>query len=251
MKHPFISISIFISMLCIGIFSSGCHKPVKAPLELTDTFGTGSILIVEDNKPANIIRPGEITDTTFMIKKDSKIDFDWILRQLYDIQLIGRENLKYTDEMYDAKLLLRQWAKKYGVSYDIPTLNQNHDTIFIEETMITPYKLTYAFWKDLKNTSVYLIMPITIKTDPKAAYPSPMASLTKDFSDSPYYNLINTWQKDSLQLLQDEKESNYDFDLDLPYSTCISRVIVTPDSVKFDMIKLTLNDYFHSHWFID
>lgn len=238
-------------MLCMGVFSSGCHKPVKAPVEQNVALAKDSLLIAENNKPVNvnIIRPGEITDTTFMIKKDTIIDFDWILRQLYDIQLIGRENLKYTDEMYDAKLLLRQWAKKYGVSYDIPTLNQNHDTIFIEETMITPYKLTYAFWKDLKNTSVYLIMPSTIKENPNWVYPKPLAFLTRDFSDSPYYNLINTWQKDSLQLLQYEKESNYD--LDLPYSTCISRVIVTPDSVKFDVVKLTLNDYFHSHWFID
>lgn len=198
----------------------------------------------------NFIHDTESRDTTVKLKKDTIIDFDWILRKLYKIQRAGRESLSEKMDMYDCKLHLEQWTKERNKCYNKLVINQKHDTIFFEETIINLYKFTYTFWKDLKKTSLFYLEPKSLKEGDEYIFPSPLYCSRIDYSGSPYHDLIMTWQKDSL--LQNWEGFYSDVSDPEPASTCISRVIVTPDSVSIDMIKYPFRSHiFHRTWFID
>ena len=217
-----------------GCISNNKNSDSNNKTEINDTK-KDLLWYHEDNNSeigCNHIHSEEITDTLIRFKRDTVLDFQWIFRQLYAIQHIGRENHPYEDA-YIEKLLqyypLCEGDGRYincdsvnNFVRDIPT-----DTIFLQENIYKDNSYRIYFWHRLN--SVYTV---TMKKDRLWH----VVSFNAEENNTSQY--INSWRKKELKELgKHEISPNVKYDSN-PHSICATRIILTPDSVFMDMFKI-------------
>lgn len=187
-------------------------------------------LLISSTVPGGHIFRGEVLDTILRFKRDTIIDFQWVFRQLYPVQHIGRENHPYGDA-YIRKLLKYYPSEKQGRYINCDSVNNflkdvPNDTIFLKERINKENSYSIHFWHRLD--SVYTI---DLKRDRL------WHVITYNLEHSYLYKYTDLWMK---ALLKDlgcrELPPGKPETTDL-YSICATRIILTPDSVFMDMFK--------------
>ena len=217
-------VAILMTIACMLIMN---HNPVRSKKNKSERLNTsfgGSI------RYGNYISPTEIRDTTLRLKRDTIIDFQWIFRQLYPLQHIGRENIDCGDA-YIGKLLLYYTNEKHGRYINCDSINNYikdvpTDTIFLKETISQDNSYGIYFWHRLD--SVYTV---TMKKD--RLWHLVSFNAEKNYT----YRYIDLWMKALLKDLGRNELPPYPNKTTNPYSICATRIILTPDSVFMDMFK--------------
>lgn len=240
---------LFLPMAILFVFVSlsSCRKPTQTVNERQlvqnkqtnahqENVTTKSYLFqppaASDGQYMCCIRAGESRDTTVTIERDTIIDFNWIFRQLFKIQQVGREMVGPREEWYSGKFLKYFPSPSQGEYINRKEVNQfvnnpSQDTIFVDETISKDGSYKIYYWRNLKNFHYITLNGETRKWD----------VVSRDVSDVKVYNLINSWQKDTIlkygkNMMPPDGRWNSN-----PNSSCSSRIIITPDSVRIDMIK--------------
>lgn len=180
------------------------------------------------------ILDSESRDTTETIKRDTIIDFRWIIRQILGMQTKGRDIVPPTHELYNNKLIGTKffifdedtvcWQKINQFVDNPPT-----DTIFFIEEFFRIGKYRSFFWRDPKL--IYVCERI-LPNDGTTRWR--ITSLKEH--DRCDIDLVNRWQKDTLLKYGKDMMPGTHF-YSNARSHCASRVVLSPDSVRIDMIK--------------
>lgn len=186
--------------------------------------------------PSGHIYYGEVIDTLIKFKRDTVLDFQWVFRQLYPIQHIGRENHPYGDAYIEKLLQYFPLCEGDGRYINCDSVNNYlkdipHDTIFLKETISRDNSYRIYFWHRLD--SVYTVGMRRIGEIRIPRY----RVFSLNFERDSTYIYINSWRKKELKELgKHEISPNVKYDSN-PHSICATRIILTPDSVFMDMFK--------------
>lgn len=247
---------LFLSMLCIGCYSAGFASTKNG-----NSDSDSKIISRNDQYSHYIcyIHPGESRDTTVTMERDNATDFNHILRQIYDIQRIGRENMKDESDPYNWKFsVIKDYPDMRGDERNPFTINRDNDTIYVIEDIFghppsPSYYLEYG--RNFKNLNqLKVMMELFMDKDGKIFQPDPLRGIKAiDVSDREAYKMINSWQKDSLlkwgKSMMPPVDGGFNSN---PHSTCVSRIILSPDSARIDMIKYyKLYKLFYPHKYSD
>ena len=110
--------------------------------------------------PSGHIYYGEVIDTLIKFKRDTVLDFQWVFRQLYPIQHMGRENHPYGDAYIEKLLQYFPLCEGDGRYINCDSVNNYlkdipYDTIFLKETISRDNSYRIYFWHRLD--SVYTV----------------------------------------------------------------------------------------------
>lgn len=193
------------------------------------------------------IQAEEVTDTSFVLARDTAVTLPWIFDVIIPVQSIGRpEDLNFykiksyssyfgcnkTDSVDVLKAQGKSWIlQNKARPQDILDnfVDNDRDTIFIEERIREEGTYSYVFWKNPDN--VYDLMSYYGSLGKGSAYAKRCIRI-KSLRDSKETDFILSWEKDSLKEYGKNIPNNSN-----PSSVCVTRAILTPDSVKIDMVK--------------
>ncbi len=245
-RQKYIILSL-IMMAVGGIFFDSCAKQQANATEQATQPGANQD---EDDPIARIdqqefsdydfyIQRGESVDTTVTLKRDSILDFKGILQRIYNIQTSGKMMDNPQKHPFAWKFNVKSWP---GFSKDFSNLEiaPGNGTIFIEETIYksSDYYLLYS--TDGRTVNGVAIIPSKQQND--SIYRPTSYILNHDISNR-YYRNITTWQKNNLLQSGRHIAPPNGIKPSRPFSKCTSRVTLTPDSVRIDMIKYYKTSY--------
>lgn len=196
------------------------------------------------------IKPGEVTDTSFAIPRISSITMPWLFRIMTNVQSIGRNE---ENNFYDAKNLpiynyqmkdsiQIKKRKDYSSSkletdkkvYMPEFLNsfihekRDRDTIYLQENISKETGFSLSMWNNLD--SVYFF---SIRLGKHYNYKGGTFIIRDGGRTNPYYNSIDSWKKEKIKELGKDRPTW----TTNPVSHCITRIIISQDSIYFDMFK--------------
>ncbi len=169
------------------------------------------------------IQKGESRDTTVTFKRTPDLTFRQILKKIYEIQICGMDSSTLKKHSYKYKLRFDNWPILNGDECGLFDIKAKRDTFYVIETIYLDGTYYLDYGRDSKKLNIF-----------KGVGNSYI--LGKDYSKDIVYQLIFKWQKDSLLKYGKEMMPPGRFNSGT-HKTCASRVILSPTSVRIDMVK--------------